>query len=151
MKVQRSTAIGITVVVIVLVGLSISGRLSRHDETAGEAVRAGRVGCAQVVNAFREQTSGEWITMAAQVNRTLLDEQGASTHQRFILRCSSGLTVLIVNNVNVGARAPVRQGESVVVRGQYIWNRLGGLIHDTHHSTDSNPPGWIYVNSGVYQ
>ncbi|MBV9279457.1 MAG: DUF3465 domain-containing protein, partial [Chloroflexi bacterium] len=36
-----------------------------------------------------------------------------------------------------------------VVRGQYVWNAQGGLIHFTHHGTGSES-GWILVRGKLY-
>ena len=138
-------------VVLVVVALGIVGHLSHRNESVGAAERAGLVGCNAVRQAFRTQSSGTWLTMAAPVARMLSDSHGVSTHQRFILQCGSGQTVLVDNNVDVGTRAPVAVHVRVVVHGQYIWNNLGGLIHDTHHSTSGGQDGWILVGRRVYQ
>ncbi len=138
-------------VVAVVVALGIAGHLSHTKESVGAAQKAGQVGCAEVQRAYHSQASGSWLTMAASISRLLPDSHGSSTHQRFILRCASGQTVLIDNNVDVGSRAPVALHETVVAHGQYIWNDLGGLIHDTHHSTGGSPDGWLLVGQHVYQ
>ena len=139
------------VVAAVIVALAIVGRLDRHTESPQAAVQAGRVACQSVAKAFSTKSTGEWITMSGKVSRLLPDSFGTSTHQRFILKCTTSQTVLIDNNVDVGQRVPVRIGERVIVHGQYFWNDLGGGIHDTHHSTDSNPDGWIYAAGKVYE
>ena len=139
------------VAIVIVVALAVVGRLSHGRESATAALRAGRVGCSEVQQAFGAHSSGVWLTMAAPISRVLADSHGTSTHQRFILRCLSGQTVLIDNNVDVGQRAPVTTGERVVAHGQYIWNSLGGLMHDTHHSTGGSPDGWLLVGRSLYQ
>src|SRR5581483_610807 len=116
------------------------------------AVSAMRVGCAKVSAAFHAHDDGTWLAMAGKVVELLPDAIGRSTHERFLLGCPGGQTVLVENNTDVGRRVPLHVGERVGVDGQYIWNRLGGLIHDTHHSTSSTTPsGWIYAAGHVYQ
>lgn len=137
--------------IMALIILGVVVRLTHHSETPAEAQAAGRAGCTQVAKAFHDHGGGQWLTMRGLVSEILPDSHGTSTHQRFILRCPSGQTVLIDNNVDVGRRAPVALGERVTVHGQFIWNELGGLIHDTHHSTDSNPDGWVYAGRTVYR
>lgn len=141
----------IAVIIAVLIALAIFARVTRHLESVPAALTAGRVGCGQVTSAFRHHTTGQWLTMRATTSRILPDSHGVSTHQRVILRCPTGQTVLVDNNVDVGQRAPVRPGQMVIVHGQYIWNSLGGLIHDTHRSTDANPNGWVLVARKIYQ
>jgi hypothetical protein len=140
--------------VIALIGLILVARSEVGPETLNQALRAGGLGCSQVHVAFAQHATGEWLTMRGVVQRVLPDSHGASSHQRFVLECGrrwAGQTVLIVNNVDVGSRATVETGDSVIVHGMYIWNRLGGLIHYTHHSTDSNQNGWVESHDHVYQ
>jgi hypothetical protein len=146
----RWVAIGVVVLGAIAIGLYITGRASHHAPSVQQATSAGRAGCGPAIAAFKSHDSGIWLTIGATVSRTLADAHGRSTHQRFILRCPSRTTVLIDNNVDVGQRVPASPEERVVVHGQYIWNRLGGLIHDTHHSTSGGPDGWILVAGRVY-
>lgn len=148
---RRPALLVVLGVLVVVVALGVAGHLTQRNESIGSAERAGLVGCVDVQQAFKSQSSGTWLTMAAPVSRLLPDSHGASTHQRFILRCGSGQTVLVDNNVDVGTRVPVAVHARVVVHGQYIWNDLGGLIHDTHHSTSSGHDGWILVGRRIYQ
>lgn len=148
---RRRTILLFAGVIVIVVALAVVGHLSHGRESVTAAERAGRVGCAEVQQAFRSQSSGIWVTMSAPISRVLPDSHGSSTHQRFILRCPSGQTVLVDNNVDVGSRAPVRINERVVARGQYVWNALGGLIHDTHHSTGGGQDGWLLVGRSVYE
>jgi hypothetical protein len=108
-----------------------------------QAERAGSIGCRQAASAFRLRQSGVWLTLSGQVVRLLPDEYGRFQHQRFFLACPSGQTVLIVNDTSIGRRVPVRLGDAVVVRGQYVWNAQGGLVHFTHHAQGSAQGGWI--------
>ena len=47
---------------------------------------------------------------------------------------------------------PIQAGNVVRIHGEYIWNRLGGLIHWTHHSdSPKHESGWIEFNGQRYQ
>src|SRR4029079_13091152 len=64
----------------------------------------------------------------------LPDDVEGSRHQRFLLRLDSGTTVLIAHNVDLARRvAPLRRGDEVSFKGEYIWNAKGRLVHWTHH------------------
>ncbi|MGI8827836.1 MAG: DUF3465 domain-containing protein [Chloroflexota bacterium] len=136
---------------ILFLGLVLVARREGHT-TIGvkDAQRAGQVGCAQVTAADLHRTSSHWVTLRAIVYGLLADSQGRYEHQRFLLRCPSGLTVLVVNDVSIGQRVPVRLGDVVTVRGIYVWNGLGGLVHFTHHSLGAPQGGWILDHSHVY-
>ena len=132
---------------LLVVGLFYT-RFNRQTVTVRDASRAGAVGCSQVATGFQKHESGIWLTVSAIIARLLPDSYGRNEHQRFIVRCPSGQTILIVNDVSIGQRVPVGMGQRVVVRGQYVWNRQGGLIHFTHHR-DGNG-GWILFQGHVY-
>ena len=146
--VSRSNVLPVVLGFALIVAGVLYIRFDRHTVTAGEAIRAGAVGCSQVASGFQQRESGIWLTVSATVTRLLADSYGQYQHQRFIVRCPSGQTVLIVNDVSIGQRVPVGVDQRVVVRGQYVWNAQGGLIHFTHHG-DGNG-GWILYRGHVY-
>jgi len=146
--VPSSRIVLVVVGALIVAGLLLVRLLQPGPPSGAEARRAGAVGCADVARAYGEHRSAIWLTVSAPVLRALPDSYGRFQHQRFLIRCASGQTVLIENDVTVGRRAPVRPGDTVVVRGQYVWNQLGGLIHFTHGGGGSG--GWIYVDGKVY-
>ncbi len=138
------------VAVLLIAGGVLLLRLTRTTASVHDAGRHAGVRCSQVDRAYRDHQSGTWLTLSAQVTRLLPDEQSTLVHQRFIVACPSGQTVLIVNDVSIGQRVPVHLGDEVIVRGEYVWNRLGGLLHFTHHSLNGGQGGWIYFRSRLY-
>jgi hypothetical protein len=76
-----------------------------------------------------------------------------SRHQRFILKLSSGQTVLIVHNIDLAPRIELlSEGDTIVFKGVYISNDKGGLIHWTHRDPDGrHEDGWLKRNGRVYQ
>ncbi len=99
-----------------------------------------------VAAAFRDHRSDIQVTATGTVTRILTDDDGPrGAHQRFILQLvGSQQTLLVLNNLTVGRRVPLRVGDTVKVHGEYIWNEQGGLVHFTHHDADrSHEGGWI--------
>ena len=86
------------------------------------------------------------MTVRGTVVRELPDDNDGSRHQRFILDVGDNHTVLISHNIDLASRAPVSNGSTVIVRGQYEWNDRGGVIHWTHHDPDGRREGgWVEV------
>ncbi|HZU14928.1 MAG TPA: DUF3465 domain-containing protein [Chloroflexota bacterium] len=143
---------GVAVVVIlgVVVGLAVYLRTHESRPTAEQARRLSAVGCRAAQAAFAVHASGRWLTVHATVSRLLPDSDGRYRHQRFIVRCRSGQTLLIVNDISIGQRVPVARGDAVTVRGQYVWDAEGGLIHFTHHDPAGGTGGWILRHGRVY-
>jgi hypothetical protein len=104
---------------------------------------------AAIVTDFHNHQSNVEVTADATVIRLLPDRTSATgTHEQFIIKLSSGdLTVEVEHNISIAARAPVKQGDHVIVHGEYIWNSQGGLIHFTHHDPQGTHEGG-YVQDG---
>jgi hypothetical protein len=134
--------------VIIVVG-AVYIRLHGASTSPGEAAREARVGCSEVAAAFHAHQTQRWLVLRARVKQILPDEYGTYQHQRFIVQCASGMTVLVTNDVSIGTRVPVTVGPTVGVRGEYIWNDQGGLVHFTHHG-GSNGGGWILYRGRLY-
>lgn len=140
----------VIVLVAVLAG-SVAYLRSRPSAPPADTARKhASVGCRLVDRDFFQHRTSVWVTLDAAVQRILPDAVGQYRHQRFIVRCSDGHTVLIVNDVSIGRRVPLSVGGSVGVRGQYIWNPEGGLVHFTHHSDTGGAAGWILWHGRVY-
>jgi hypothetical protein len=60
-------------------------------------------------------------------------------HERFTIVTEHGLRLDVIDNVDLAPRVPVQRGDVIVVAGQFVPTRSGGLIHDTHHCPG---PGW---------
>ncbi len=73
-------------------------------------------------------------------------------HERFLVRLPSGLALEIDDNIDIAPRAPVREGDTVLIRGEYIWRSGGGLVHFTHRDPRGrHADGWIEVRGKRYQ
>ena len=127
------------------------GRTHPAGEPAASAERFAHVGCGVALDAYHKRVSPTWVTVSGRILAALPDSDGRFRHQRFIVGCSDGLSLLIVNDVTVGQRIPTQIGGRVIVRGQYVWDSRGGLIHHTHHSDTGGTDGWIFVGSRVYR
>ena len=87
------------------------------------------------------------------VTRILSDDAQGSRHQRFIVRLSSGQTVLVAHNIDLAPRVPgLKVGDIVEFSGEFEWNDKGGVVHWTHHDpSGSHPGGWLKHGGRVFQ
>lgn len=83
--------------------------------------------------AFARKLHNVPVSAAGKVVKLLADDTDASPHQKFIIEIHSGHTILISHNLLRAYRVPVKIGDRVEIHGTYIWNRYGGLLHNTHH------------------
>jgi hypothetical protein len=83
--------------------------------------------------AVAAQARGLPLQVSGVVERILADDRNGSPHQRFIIRTSSAITLLIAHNLDLAPRLEgLAPGEAVRVVGDYEWNERGGVMHWTH-------------------
>ncbi len=103
--------------------------------------------------AFANRTSNIQVQGQGTVTKVLSDDNQGSRHQRFLLRLSSGQTLLIAHNIDLAPRIPnLKVGDTVAFYGEYEWNAKGGVIHWTHHDPKKrHPNGWLKHQGKIYQ
>src|SRR5215467_4470834 len=79
--------------------------------------------------------SDEEVEITGHVVKLLDDDTEGDRHQRFLMQVGeSALVVLVAHNIDVGERVPVAVDDELRVRGEYVWNDKGGLLHWTHRN-----------------
>lgn len=93
------------------------------------------------------------VTGNGQVSRILPDDNRGSRHQRFIVRLSSGQTILVAHNIDLAPRvAPLDLGDMVEFKGEYVWSEKGGTLHWTHRDpTGRHAAGWLKHAGKTFQ
>jgi hypothetical protein len=87
------------------------------------------------------------------VVKVLPDDDEGSRHQRFLVRLSSGETILIAHNIDLASRvAPLAAGDAVSFGGEFVWNAKGGVVHWTHRDPSGrHRAGWIRRDGQLFQ
>ena len=122
-------------------------------EDAPSARRNDDSGSAAIEDAFANQRSNVQVEGSGVVSKVLKDDNDGSRHQRFIVKLSSGLTVLVAHNIDLAPRVEgLEPGDALSVYGEYEWNSKGGVIHWTHHDPQGrHVAGWISHDGRTYQ
>lgn len=135
----------------VTITVSSAGASGQAAEAGAEGGTGG--GDDAAASAFEQHKSGVQITGEGTVVRILADDNDGDRHQRFILRLSSGQTLLVAHNIDIAPRVrSLGTGDAVAFRGVYEWNAEGGTVHWTHHDPDGrHSPGWLKHGGSTYQ
>ncbi len=110
-----------------------------------------------VYDAWRAGRSHGEVTASGSVVRILGTRVGPSgSHEGFLLHlrgaAGRGLTVRIEDNVDLTGPIPLHPGEEVEVRGEYIYDSRGGLIHYTHRDPRGrHVAGYVRAGGNLYQ
>lgn len=131
------------------------------------AALAFATGCAQttssnadnaaVYDAWRTGRSHVEVTLDGSVARMLGMRVGRSgTHEGFLVHLTGGdghgLTVRVEDNIDLTGPIPLAEGESVEVRGEYIFDPEGGIVHYTHRDHHyHHVAGYVLAGGKFYQ
>ena len=116
--------------------------------------QAGQGSAEQILQqAFENQQSDIQVKGAGTVLKTLPDDNQGTRHQRFILKLSSGQTLLVAHNIDLADKIKgLKKGDKVGFYGEYEWSEQGGVLHWTHHDpAGRHTDGWLEHNGRVYQ
>ncbi|MDK4681047.1 DUF3465 domain-containing protein [Kingella negevensis] len=103
--------------------------------------------------AFENQQSNIQIQGVGTVSKTLPDDTKGTKHQRFIVKLSSGQTLLFAHNIDLAPKIrSLKKGDTLEFFGEYEWTEQGGVIHWTHHDPSKrHADGWLKHNGQLYQ
>ena len=104
-------------------------------------------------SAYENRESDVQVEGVGEVTRLLRDDNDGSRHQKFLVRLSTGQTLLVAHNIDLAPRInALSEGDSVEFYGEYEWNAKGGVIHWTHHDPNGkHQGGWIKHHGKIYQ
>jgi hypothetical protein len=96
--------------------------------------------------AFKQQLRNIFLSVEGIVAEVMPDDITGVKHQRFIILTSTGQTILIVYNIDNNPKIDIRVGQKIHAEGTYMWNKYGGLLHETHAKVNkSHPDGKIVI------
>jgi len=106
-----------------------------------------------VEKAYQDGLSGVQVSSEGTVIKLLSDDNDGSRHQKFILRLSSGQTLLIAHNIDLAPRInSISRGDKVQFNGEYEWNNKGGVVHWTHRDPNGwHIDGWLKHKGDLYE
>lgn len=104
-------------------------------------------------NAFNNKLNDLQVEGLGTVIKLLPDDNVGSRHQKFIIKLSSGQTLLISHNIDLAPSInDLSYGDQVEFNGEYEWNSKGGVVHWTHRDPNGyHVGGWLKHNGRIYQ
>ena len=139
--------------IVVVLGFALYGLYERYPSFIKSFTEPSTAGDQLLTNAYENRLSNIQVGGSGVVVKILPDDMQGSRHQKFILRLSSGQTILISHNIDLAHRVEaLREGDTVEFFGEYEWNSKGGVVHWTHHDPDGrHKVGWLKHNGSIYQ
>jgi hypothetical protein len=139
--------------VAVLIAIGVYGYIQNNPDDISTYTGESILSDSSVADAYQNQLSDIQVSGSGNVSRILSDDNKGSRHQRFILRLSSGQTLLVAHNIDLAPRInTLEDGDEVQFFGEYEWNSKGGVIHWTHHDPSGRHiGGWLKHNGRKYE
>ena len=92
------------------------------------------------------------VLVNAKVYKILKYDTRGLPHERFLIKLDNNTTILIAHDIKMAPCVPLKDNMPVTIKGEYIWNSLGGVIHWTHHTdTPFHVGGYIIYNGIKYE
>ena len=141
------------IIVLLVIGFSLYGFFEKNPNFLQSHAQKSTIGEDQITRAFENRQSDVQVGGSGTVVKILPDDTRGSQHQKFILRLSSGQTLLIAHNIDLAPRiSRLREGDIVEFFGEYEWNSRGGVVHWTHHDPGGqHEEGWLRHDGATYQ
>ncbi len=99
--------------------------------------------------AFEQHLSNIFITAEGTVAEVLPDDETGVKHQRFLILTGNRHSLLIVYNIDRNPPLELKVGDQIHVEGTYVWNKYGGIIHETHSDVNKDHPDGQIIIRGI--
>lgn len=141
------------IALLIVIVFSLYGYLDNNPDFVQSFTKQSATDDSVLTLAYENRKSDVQVRGSGIVIRNLADDTKGSRHQKFILKLSSGQTLLISHNIDLAPRInSLRKGDTVNFYGEYEWNSKGGVVHWTHHDPRGNHTGgWLKHNGVTYQ
>lgn len=126
---------------------------SANENSSSISAQSSDKSDAIIASAFANHESNLQVSGQGVVTRLLPDDTNGSRHQKFIIKLSSGQTLLIAHNIDLAPKiSSLQEGDFVQFYGEYEWNEKGGVVHQTHRNPNgSHVDGWLEHQNKKYQ
>lgn len=116
--------------------------------TASASMDAGAIVEAYSTHRNLPQVQGSGIVV-----KVLKDDTNGLQHQKFLLKVSDDITILIAHNIDLAPRvADIHESDTVGFKGEYIYTPKGGTVHWTHKDPrGKHAAGWLQHNGKTYE
>jgi len=143
----------IALLIALLLGFVIYGFIEKNPNTTSSYTEETTTSDQLLATAYQNQQSDLQVGGSGEVIHILPDDNEGSRHQKFIIRLSSGQTLLIAHNIDLAPRIDsIEEGDTIEFYGEYEWNSKGGVVHWTHHDPNArHENGWLKHEGSIYE
>jgi hypothetical protein len=114
---------------------------------------AAKMDAGAIVEAYAAHRNLPQVQGSGIVVKVLKDDTNGMQHQKFLLKVSDNITILIAHNIDLAPRvADIQEGDTVGFVGEYIYTSKGGTVHWTHKDPrGKHEAGWLEHKAKKYE
>jgi hypothetical protein len=129
------------IIAVIAIALALVALALVWQSRPGYEVRSG---FAAVQDAHRHRQTGFMAEVEGIVARILMDDREDRRNQKFTIRLTNGQMLLVIHDQEAAGRVPLSVGDTVLVRGEYVWTEMGGTLRHTQRDYSTRRlHGWI--------
>lgn len=91
----------------------------------------------------------DWKVVTGTVTELLPDDNNGSRHQHFLFKVGNK-TIKTAHNIDLAPYVPVKVGDEIEVKCEYIKSKPYDVAHWTHYDPRGGEGGYIKLNGKVY-
>lgn len=92
----------------------------------------------------------DWVFVEGTVTKLLPDDLNGLRHQHFLFKLANGKVVKVAHNIDLAPYVPVKVGDTVELKCEYIRAKPNDVAHWTHYDPAGGEGGYIKLNGKVY-
>jgi hypothetical protein len=92
----------------------------------------------------------DWQVLNGTVAKLLPDDNDGSRHQHFLVEVAPKKLVKVAHNIDLAAYVPVKVGDAVVLKCEFIKSSPYDVAHWTHYDPRGGEGGYIELNGKKY-
>ena len=117
------------------------------------AIASASMDAGAIVEAYGAHRNVPQVQGSGVVTKVLKDDIKGLQHQKFLLKVSDNITILIAHNIDLAPRVEdIHEGDVIAFKGEYIYTPKGGTVHWTHKDPRGNhQAGWLKHNGKTYE
>ena len=126
---------------------------SSESAVSTSAIASNSMDAGAITEAYGAQRNVPQVQGSGVVTKVLKDDTKGLKHQKFLLKVSDKITILIAHNIDLAPRVDdVNEGDVVEFKGEYIYTPKGGTVHWTHKDPRGHhQAGYLKHNGKTYE
>ena len=124
-----------------------------ESTVSAPAIASNSMDAGAITEAYGAHRNVPQVQGSGVVTKVLKDDTKGLKHQKFLLKVSDNITILIAHNIDLAPRVDdINEGDTVAFKGEYIYTPKGGTVHWTHKDPrNHHQAGWLKHNGKTYE